>query len=140
MDVRCQSIWAYSNLHSMVLGIQMPTCRDLQLYPHIQSINATGSQEIKCQLTGTYNCILTYNQTKQHMIIGKQMPTCRDLQLHPHINQTNASSKENDEWPMKWSYTHFHIIGTMAKGMVLQLSSMGKQKRYVTKTNEMIMH
>ena len=41
MDVRCQSVWAYSNLHSMVLGIQMPTCRDLQLYPHIQTNKAT---------------------------------------------------------------------------------------------------
>ena len=41
MEVRCQSVWAYSNLHSMVLGIQMPTCRDLQLYPHIQTSKAT---------------------------------------------------------------------------------------------------
>ena len=40
MDVRCQSIWAYSNLQQMIMGVQMPT-------------------------TWSYNCILTYNkQTK----------------------------------------------------------------------------
>ena len=28
---------------------------------------------------------------------------------------TNKCIKQReDEWPMKWSYTHFHIIGTMA--------------------------
>ena len=49
------------------------------------------------------------------MIMGKQMPNYTDLQLHPHINQTNKSTKQRGhKWPMKWSYTHFHIIGTMA--------------------------
>ena len=37
MDVRCQSIWTYSNLQKMIIGIQKPT-------------------------TWSYNCILTYNK------------------------------------------------------------------------------
>jgi len=52
MDVRCQSIWAYSNLHSMVLGIQMPTCRDLQLHPHIQQTNASSKDKMSGQGDG----------------------------------------------------------------------------------------
>ena len=40
MDVRCQSIWTYTNLQSMVIGIQTPHHRDLQLHPLIQQTRA----------------------------------------------------------------------------------------------------
>ena len=50
----------------------------------------------------------------QHMIIGKQMPNYTDIQLHPHIQSNKCIKQRDDEGPMKWSYTHFHIIGTMA--------------------------
>ena len=127
LDVRCQSIWAYSNLHSMVLGIQMPTCRDLQLYPHIQTNKTTcdhrrananlqgltvasshtikqiklWSQDNRCQLTGTYSCFLTYNQMHQAKIrwVAKVM-VLYSLPYH----------RSNGQW------------------MVLQLSSMGRQQ------------
>ena len=80
MDVRCQSIWAYSNLHSMVLGIQMPTCRDLQLYPHIQTKKAAcDHRKANANLQGLIIATSHTNQTDQIMITGKQVPTYRDL-------------------------------------------------------------
>ena len=37
LDTGCQSVWTYTNIQHMIIGKQMPTYRDLQLHPHIQS-------------------------------------------------------------------------------------------------------
>ena len=82
MDVRCQSVWAYSHIHSMILGN-------------------------KCQLAGTYSCILTYNQTMQH---DHRRANANLQGLTIASSQSNKQNKSY-EWPMR-SYTlSFHIIG-----------------------------
>ena len=100
MDVRCQSVWTYSNIHSMVLGKQMPTCRDLQLYPHIQTSKATCDHRKE-------------NANLQGLIT-----------VSSHTNQTEDKMSGQDDGLT----TRFHIIGANAKAMDLQLSSMGKQQ------------
>ena len=49
LDVRCQSIWAYSNLQHMIIGKQMPNYTDLQLHPHIQQTNASSKEKMSGQ-------------------------------------------------------------------------------------------
>jgi hypothetical protein len=112
MDVRCQSVWAYSHIHSMILGN-------------------------KCQLAGTYSCILTYNQTMQH---DHRRANANLQGLTIASSQSNKQNRSY-EWPMR-SYTlSFHIIGANGqKRWTYNCPQWANNNDSITKANEMIMH
>ena len=72
MDTGCQSIWTYTNLQHIIIGIQMPNYTDLQLYPHTQSNKATyDHRKANANLQGL---IIATSHTQTEAKHGCQMP------------------------------------------------------------------
>ena len=89
MEINCQSIWTQVNATDAHRKTNA-TLQGLTMDPHIQ--------EQKQQYDHR-----NANANLQGLIIASS-----------HTNK--CIKQREDEWPMRWSYTHFHIIGTMANG------------------------